>query len=109
MLRLGGRMRGPLTTLSPTEFAKLPSHMAIALSEHQLLTRGSVGRGGGSGRNPTPKEKPAAGFRRAQHAKVDQSDSASDSTAASIAADLLATCLQLPIPEWTLFDAQGEA
>jgi hypothetical protein len=81
---LRGRLKGqppPATQLHATDFARLPVHLAFALDPTQL--------------KPTGKVRTAAALVGAteKHAAATVS-----------VAGLLRTCLQLPLPEITLFD-----
>lgn len=86
-----------LTPLHAAAFARLPVHLAFSLAPHQLQLI---------------QVSPAAAT-AATDASVslsqNQSSSAALAPAATVASSLVASCLQLPLPELTLYDDDGQS
>ena len=86
-----------LTPLHAAAFARLPVHLAFSLAPHQLQLI-----------QVSPATAAAAAGASASLPPQSQSSSAALAPAASVASSLVASCLQLPLPELTLYDDDGQ-
>ena len=94
--------------LRASDYSKLPTHMAFAFAEEQLKRSLSAKIVTAAVSSITSAGAACSSDASSATAHRSTTVGASSSDASIVAAQLIATCVQLPIPELTLFDAKGQ-